>query len=210
MDIQYRNDSFKIITQQQFEDSFSGYKDIWVNNIMKRRERYLNREIFAIHHYKSQDENENEIIWQYRNISSLKVLSIRERESYANFWIDKVKYFDLENNQFLQLIIRELYNNKNLMIAWECTDPSLQKNNEHYYQLTKSYFNTDNGMEGEYFDSHYRYGIFSDIEHFYNGINTDYQDVERGIDGLHAEQLMMRMNISLKMRIWYLNNNFLP
>ncbi|HEX7869879.1 MAG TPA: hypothetical protein VF455_07170, partial [Chryseobacterium sp.] len=156
------------------------------------------------------DEDESEIITKYKDIPDLKVLSLRERKEYGSLWIDKVKYFDLETNQFSQLIIRELYNKQNQMIAWECTDPSLPTNDQHYYQLTKSYFNTDNGIDGEYFDSHYEWGIFSDIEHFSNGINTDDQDVERGIDGLHAEQLMIRMKIPLKMRIWYLNNNFFP
>lgn len=210
MSIQYKNDNFKIITEQQFKQNFSGYKDNIINNTIKTRERYLNGEVFALHYYKTSNEIDSQIVEQYKNLSSLEVLSIREREAYGSFWIDRIKYFDLETNQFSQLIIRELYNNNDQIIAWECTDPSLPSSNEHHYELTKSYYNTVDGFYGEYFDSHYKLGLFSDIEHFPNGINTDDQDVERGIYGVYAEQLMVKMNIPPKMRAWYVNNQFLP
>ncbi|CAH0215961.1 MULTISPECIES: hypothetical protein [unclassified Chryseobacterium] len=210
MSIEYKNDNFKIITEQQFKQNFSGYKDNIVNNIIKTRERYLDGNIFALHYYKNINEIDSQIVEQHKNLPNLEVLSIREREAYGEFWIDKIKYFDLEANQFSQLIVRELYNNNGQIIAWECTDPSLPSSNEHHYELTKSYYKTTDGFYGEYFDSHYKSGVFSDIEYFSNGINTDDQDVERGIYGVYAEQLMIRMNIPQKMRAWYVNNQFLP
>jgi len=140
----------------------------------------------------------------------LSLLLERERESYGDFWIEKVKDFSVINNVYFPFISRELYNSKNQLIATEIIDPSLPISDEDYYHLSKSYYNSDDGVYGEYFVSHYFNGIFEDIEHFEFGFDTDSQDVERGYTGDSAEQLMMGMGIPPKMRAWYVNNEFLP
>jgi hypothetical protein len=210
MSIQYRNDHFKIIPEDEMGSKFSGYKDHIVNDRLKVRERYIAGYILAIDYYMSQDENEDQIVEKLKDTPELKMLSVRRRESYGNFHIDHIKYFELGESQFSQLIIRELYNHRGQSIAWECTDPSLPSDDEFYYQLSKTYYRTENGDGGEYLISHYRLGVFTDIEYFSQGFQTDDQDVERGFYGIGAEELMSKMNIPSKMRAWYVNNEFLP
>lgn len=210
MDIQYRNNYFKIIPEEEAVQNFSGYKHHIENGTLKIREKYIAGYIFAVHYYTDSNENKNQIAEHFKNLSDLQVFSIRTRCAYGEFWIDKIQYFDFEKDGFSNLAVRELYNSKEQLIAWECTDPSLSSDNEYYYQLSKEYYHTEEGGGGKCFVSHYYSGVFSDLEYFLHGFETDDQDVERGVEGAHAELLMMRMDIPYKMRIWYMNNIFLP
>lgn len=210
MNIQYRNDNHKIISKEEITDKFSGYKEHILNDVLKIRERYIAGYIFAIHYYKEPDEDNDQIVVELRSTPDLKMLSIRERQAYGDFWVDDIRYFDFEENQFSPFIIRELYNFREQCIAWESTDTSLPRDDERYLDLSKLYYATENGIEDEYFVSHYHCGTFSDIEYFSEGVETDYQDVERGFEGNYADRLMMKMNIPTKMRAWYMNDIFLP
>ncbi|MGH1518310.1 hypothetical protein [Chryseobacterium sp. JK1] len=210
MNIYYRNDCFKIISEDEVSDQFSGYRDYVIDGILKIRERYIAGCIFALHYYKNTEENENEVVEQFKNIPDLKMLSVRERKQYGDFKLDHIRYFNSEKNEFLSLIIRELYNHREQKIAWECTDLSLSQDNEFYYQLSKQYYHTEDGSNGKCFISHFKSCFFTDIEYFSEGFDTDDQDIERGFEGESANLLMSKMNISAKMKAWYVNSEFLP
>lgn len=208
---EYRNENLKLVTEQQFaQNNFWGFKDYLDNNALKIREKYENGKIKEIHYYKNPNENDEAIVDKYKHIDGLAFIITRERESYGDFWIEKVKDFSVINNVYFPFISRELYNSKNQLIASESIDSSVPETDENHYELVKYYYNSDDGRNGEYFVSHYFNGIFEDIEHFQFGFDTDSQDVERGYYGGSAEQLMIRMGISPKMRAWYVNNDFLP
>ncbi|MFP3832866.1 hypothetical protein [Chryseobacterium sp. SIMBA_028] len=210
MAIQYRNNHFKIVPEKEVEPRFSGYKDHIMNDTLKIREKHIAGYLFAIHYYKDLNENDEQIVEQFRSTPDLEMLSIRVRQVHGDFRIDHVKYFDFDENRFSPLTVRELYNNKEQMISCESTDSLLPLDGENYYDLVKYYFATEKGMEGQFFSSHYNSGIFTDIEYFPQGLETDDQDVERGFYGIYAEELMRKMNIPSKMMIWYMNNEFLP
>lgn len=206
----YRNDHFKIITEQEVGPGFSGYKYYIENGILKVKERYIAGNIFAVHYYTDSKDHQDKITEYFKSIPDLEVMSVRSRKAYGEFWIDDIQYLDAEKDQFSDLIVRELYNSKEQLIAWECTDLSLPVDDQYYYQLSKEYYHTENGGGDRCFTSHYYSGVFSDIEYFPHGFDTDDQDVERGFVGEGAELLMIKMNIPPKMRIWYMNNDFLP
>lgn len=138
MDIQYRNNYFKIIPEEEEVQNFSGYKHHIENGTLKIREKYIAGHIFAVHYYTNSNDNKNQIAEHFKNLSDLQVFSIRTRYAYGEFWIDEIQYFDFEKDRFSNLAVRELYNSKEQLIAWECTDPSLSSDNEYYYQLSKS------------------------------------------------------------------------
>ncbi|WP_265131253.1 hypothetical protein [Chryseobacterium oranimense] len=211
MKIEYRDEDFKYINDPEtYKKKSRWYKHFLAHGKLKIREQYHSDALFALHYYLDPEDNETELLEKYRDIPALEILSFRTRNAYGDLWVETVKYYDFDSNTFSNLIIRELYDARNFPIAWECTDPALPETDTFHYQLLKSYYNTDSYLNGEYFDSRFHSGRFTDIEHFPQGMDTDSQDLERGIIGIQAEQLMQRMKILPKMRAWYVNNEFLP
>ncbi|MBB6369408.1 hypothetical protein [Chryseobacterium shigense] len=63
--------------------------------------------------------------------------------------------------------------------------PTLPETDKYRYQLSNSYYHTENYLNEEYFDSHFYSGKFSDTGHSHVGIST-------------GNQLMQRIKILLK------------
>lgn len=140
MAIIYQNINDEKITTQQLNNLNEYYKVFQENQIIIKKEFYIDNALKHISHYKNNVETENDIINKY---SSTGVFySIIEKINLSNHLIEVVKEY---SGNFLKSHSRYLYNHDNNVICEENLDlstglPNCKETEKYFYNFEKDDF----------------------------------------------------------------------
>ncbi len=214
MDIQYRDGYDSRVMLKDPSDSNYYYKEYLIDGVIKKTEEYYNSTLVAARYYKSEGEQDEQVISLYDGIATIETVHIMSmREGYGSYAIE-VEHIYMRDDESGVLkrepyFVRSLYDAKNNCIATEVydntgADPVRIKIGKYYHF---GFFS--NGCR-DCFEVIFEDQIFTCIT--YNPAEPEYDDGQ-DIEEYRLEKglaWMKGLGISEKLRNWYVSSDFFP